>query len=245
MAKIEEIDYDLMVTKASKISEGANAMQKDVQAAYNEMANMQSNWHGTSYDNFVKSANNAIESLNKLFKATVSDIPHEIAAKAKSYAASNQGELGVNYTEQTVISLSELSKTNKGSKFRFRSDDVSSNQRNIKSRFGSAKSYADYAKRIAESLQDDWKSVSGDNNIRELKSCFKRVKKILDDLETALNNQINAQIATINAIETANNTVEKVQDVVEDAVDSATQAANSATETIKQAATDVWTNLTM
>lgn len=71
---------------------------------------MRENWFGNSYDNFINVVNMSIPGLNKIFEVTVSDIPHEIAAKAKSYAASNQSSTSSSLTEQIALILNDVSK---------------------------------------------------------------------------------------------------------------------------------------
>lgn len=89
MADIKEIDYDQIIVKASQIASAANEMQTNIKDAFTKIDSMRENWFGNSYDNFINVVNMSIPGLNKIFEVTVSDIPHEIAAKAKSYAASN------------------------------------------------------------------------------------------------------------------------------------------------------------
>ena len=86
MADIKEIDYDQIIVKASQIASAANEMQTNIKDAFTKIDSMRENWFGNSYDNFINVVNMSIPGLNKIFEVTVSDIPHEIAAKAKSYA---------------------------------------------------------------------------------------------------------------------------------------------------------------
>ena len=238
MANIKEIDYDQMINKASRIASAANDMQRAVKQAFDRITHMSSDWSGASYDQFAIVVNTAVPSLNKLFETSVSDIPHEIVAKAKSYAASTQTTVGASFSENTVLMLPEISKTNKGSKFRFLSDKVSADQAAIKSFFEKAKNAADNAKTISQSLKSDWQSISGDNNIYELIAAFKRINMILDNLSKALDQQISAQEFKISATEAASNAAEKVKDVADDAVDAAKQAAAAATDAINQSVAD-------
>lgn len=244
MADIKEVDYDQIINKASQIASSANDMQNAVKEAFQKIESMSSNWFGQSYDNFIDTVNLSVSGLSKLFETAVSDIPHEVAAKAKSYASSNQASVGTSFNEQTAIILNELPKTNKGSKLRFRSSEVSSDQQSIKSKFEEAKTAADKALSTSTSLETDWQSISGDTNIRELKDAFTRVKTILDNLSNALDGQISAQATTIETLETAANAVKAAQDVAENAVDAAKDAATNAVNFIQQSASDLWTNLT-
>lgn len=244
MAKIEEIDYDGIIRKANKIASHADAMQKDIKSAFKEIDNMRTNWFGNSYDNFINTVNMSVILLNKLFETSVSDIPHEIAAKAKSYASSNQATVSAGFNERTAVILSDISKTNKGSKIRFRSSEVSSNQSTIKSKFKNAKSAAQDALTTSNSLGDDWQSISGNTNISELKTAFKKVQSIIEALSDALDSQISAQKSTIDTLETAASTVEATANIVEGAVDTTVNAATSAVNKIQQSAADTWRNLT-
>ena len=240
MADIKEIDYDQIIVKASQIASAANEMQTNIKDAFTKIDSMRENWFGNSYDNFINVVNMSIPGLNKIFEVTVSDIPHEIAAKAKSYAASNQSSTSSSLTEQIALILNDVSKTNKGAKLRFRTANVQSDQKAIESKFKSAKSAAEKASSTASSLESVWNSISGDSNIRELKAAFKRLDTILDSLSSALDNQITAQTNTIEALEGA----EAAGDVVSDAVDAAKDLGSQAINKIQETASDVWTNLT-
>lgn len=244
MADIKEIDYDQIIVKASQIASAANEMQTNIKDAFTKIDSMRENWFGNSYDNFINVVNMSIPGLNKIFEVTVSDIPHEIAAKVKSYAASNQSSTSSSLTEQIALILNDVSKTNKGAKLRFRTANVQSDQKAIESKFKSAKSAAEKASSTASSLESVWNSISGDSNIRELKAAFKRLDTILDSLSSALDNQITAQTNTIEALEGAANAVEAAGDVVSDAVDAAKDLGSQAINKIQETASDVWTNLT-
>jgi len=243
-ADIKEIDYDQIIVKASQIASAANDMQTAVKAAFQKIDTMRENWFGNSYDNFINVVNMSIPGLNKIFEVTVSDIPHEIAAKAKSYAASNQSSTSSSLTEQIALILNDVSKTNKGAKLRFRTANVQADQKSIESKFKEAKSAAEKASSTASSLESVWDSISGDSNIRELKAAFKRLDIILDSLGSALDNQITAQTNTIELLEGAANTVEAAGDVMSDAVDAAKDLGTQAINKIQETASDVWTNLT-
>lgn len=207
MAKIEEIDCEQMITKANHISAAANSMQLYIKEAFQKIDQMREVWYGHSYDNFVIVVNMSISSLNQLFETTVSDIPNEIVAKAKSYALSNQTSISKGWGVQTAIILKAIQKTNKGFKLRFRTSEVSAQQKVIRSKFKEAVAAAQRAKSYASSLESDWRSISGDTNIRELKTAFEKVKKIIENLSDALDRQISAQADTIEALETAQATV--------------------------------------
>ena len=241
---IKEIDYDQIITKASNIAKKADQMQQSVKLAFDEINSMRENWFGNSYDNFIDTVNLSVINLNKLFETTVSDIPHEIAAKAKSYAASNQSTVSSSFSEQMALTLKDLDRTNKGTKLRFRDSEVKSDQKQININFQDAQNFAKDARTEALSLEDVWKSISGDTNIQELKSAFDRVYAILDKLAKALDNQISAQAGVIDALEGAAATVKGAGEVAANAVDSAAEAAQSAVNKIQQSASQTWTNLT-
>lgn len=244
MADIKEIDYDEIIATATMIANSANNMQNAIQEGFRKIGAMSQNWYGNSYDNFVDVVNMSINGLNKLFETTVSDIPHEIAAKAKSYAASNQASVNRSLVEQTALMLAEVEKTNKGSKLRFKSTEVSADQEAIKSKFEDAMSDAGKASDSAESLTEVWKSISGDTNIQELKDAFARVMIILSQLSGALDRQISSQKNTIDALEGAANAVSAAKDVVSDAVDNAVDFGANVINNIQESASEVWTNLT-
>lgn len=244
MADIKEIDYDQIVAKASQIAATANSMQNNIKEAFSLIDSMRDHWFGNSYDNFLNVVNLSTINLNKLFETTVSDIPHEIAAKAKSYAASNQASLSSSLTEQTAIILNEITKTNKGAKLRFKSSEISNDQKAIKAKFDAAKEDAENAHQQCEALQAHWNSISGDTNIRELKNAFTKVKVIIGTISNSLDSQISAQATTINALETAAGAVEAVKNVAENATDTVVDAATNTIHAIQQSASDVWKNLT-
>lgn len=244
MADIKEVDYDQIINGASQIASAANEMQKCVKEAFIKIESMSNNWFGNSYDNFIKTVNLSIFGLNELFEISVSDIPHEIAAKAKSYASANQASCGASFVEQTAIILSELPKTNKGTKLRFRSTEVLSDQQAIVSEFKQAISNAEKAQNSSVALEQDWQSISGDTNIQELKAAFTTLKEILEGLSDALDGQISAQANVVDILESAANMVQSAKDVVGDKVEAAKDAATSAVDYIQQSASDIWTNLT-
>lgn len=244
MADIKNIDYDAMIMSASSISAKANEMQNRIKEAFEIVTNMRDNWFGSSYDNFINIVNMAIPALNGLFETTVSDIPHEIAAKARSYAASNQSEVSSSLSENVVVILSELSKTNAGSKLRFQTEEVRGKANLISSKFSEAKDQANSASRIAQNLEADWNSISGGSNIRLLVESFNKVISIIERLSQSLQDQITAQQDTIETIENAANTVEAAQKVASDAIDSTVDAATGAVNAIKSSAEQLWKNLT-
>ena len=239
MAKIRQVDYDQMINKASQIANAANDMQNSVKDAYKRIQDMSQNWFGQSYDNFVKVANGAIQDFNKIFEVTVSDIPHEIAAKAKSYAKVNQGEVTASLNEQIAIILSEVPLTNKGTVLRWETEGISADQQAIKSKFESAKSAADKASSLASSLESDWQSISGDTNIAELKKSFKKIQDSLDYLANSLDGAIRTQEASVSTTETAINAVKAAKNIVTGAIESTQQAAKDFTTKAQQAA-DQW-----
>ena len=244
MADISNIDYDTLVSGASQIASKADEMQNKIKSAFDAIEAMSEHWFGNSYDNFINVVNMSITNLNKMFEITVSDIPHEIYAKAKSYAYSQQTEVSASFTDQTALTLTDLAKTNKGTKLRFQSENISADQTTINGYFEDAATAADEAKTIATSLKDDWKSISGDTNIAELKTAFNTVETVVNNLKTSLSDQITAQEATISALETAADAVEAAKDAAESTVENVQEAATNAVQNIKESASQLWTNLT-
>ena len=241
-ADIKEIDYDQIVAKASNIAKKADQMQKAVQLAFKEINQMRENWFGLSYDNFINTVNKTIKDLNKLFETTVSDIPHEIAAKAKSYATANDATISTGLSEQTAIILQDFIPTNKGTKLRFRETEVRSDQKQININFQDAQTFAQNARAEASSLEDVWKSGAGDTNIQELKDAFDKVIKILEGLDKSLDNFIEAQAGRINRREAQINAVESIKDVIANAIDAAQDEVQSAVNKMKQDAAQSWKN---
>ena len=244
MANIDDINYDELVNGASKIASLANDMQNSIKQALQKMDTMRDVWFGQSYDNFVTAVNLQVVPLNKLFEVLVSDIPHEIAAKAKSYAASQQTTVGASFGEQTAIVLTEISKTNKGAELRFKTDQVTSAQQEIKSCFDKATESAESAKQIAGDLAPVWQSISGDTNIVELQLGFSRVIAGNRGLTSLLDGAITQQSNTIETIEGIANTVEAAKNAVSDGIDSAGDAINSFIDKAGEMANQTWKNLT-
>lgn len=243
MAKIEEIDYDQIIAKASAIARFANHMQEEVKKAFQEIEQMRENWFGYSYDNFINTVNMSVNGFNKIFEVTVSDIPHEIAAKARSYAAANQTTVSNSLVEQTALMLTDLERTNKGSKLRFRTEEVETHRTNIKKYFDNAKEYANQAKQQAEDLNEDWRSISGDTNIAELRLHFSNLNVAVSRIENALDIQVNSQASTIEMIENATNMVKSAKENVSDFVEGVENLGENIKAGIENAKEDLWTNL--
>ncbi len=244
MAKIDEIDYDELVRGASEIARLANEMQNSIKQGFSEMDAMREVWFGQSYDNFVGAVNLQVAVLNKLFEVLVSDIPHEIAAKAKSYASSQQTTVGAGFTEQTAIILSEITKTNKAPKLRFKTEQVNSCRETIKNCFKKASEAATSAKEKAAGLAPIWQSISGDTNILELTSGFQRIINGNDTLMNILDGAITQQSNTIEALETAANVVEGAKNLVSDGIEAGADAIESFKEKAADLASDVWQSWT-
>ena len=244
-ADIKEIDCDQIVTKASNIAKKADQMQRAIELAFKEINSMRENWFGTSYDNFIVNVVNiTIPDLNKLFETTVSTIPHEIYAKAKSFAIANEYSLSASFSEQVITTLTDLITTKKGATFRFRDNEVKVNQKQINIHFQDAENFANDAKSEAQSLEDVWKSISGDTNIQELKSAFDKVIKIIKKLSKALDNYISTNSLRVNAIEGTAEAFEATGKVAANAIDSAEEAVQSAVNKMQADANQTWKNLT-
>lgn len=243
-AKIEEVDYDGIMRQANKIADRASNMQNYIKQAFQRMDQMRNNWFGDSYDNFIRGVNMSIPGLNNTFMNTVVTYPMEIAAKARSLASANQAHVSVGLPANTAIQLADITLTGKGSKLRFREDQVRDDQANIKTNFENAKSEVDKAINEANNLKSEWQSVSGDRNIQELVQSFNRVKNIIAGLQDSLDSCISAQALTVNALESAAQAVDTAGNIMEDAVDSAKDAVANTVNKIQETAADVWRNLT-
>ena len=244
-ADIKEVDCDQIVTKASNIAKKADQMQKAIGLAFKEINSMRENWFGTSYDNFIVNVVNiTIPDLNKLFEIVVSDIPHEIYAKAKSYSVMSEYSLSASFTEQVATTLTNLIPTKRGAIFRFRENEVKSNQKQININFQDAENFANDAKSEAQSLEDVWKSISGDTNIQELKSAFDKVIKIIQKLTKTLDSYVSASTLKVNAGETVQGAMEAAPKVAANALDAVEDAAQSAINKIEADANQTWKNLT-
>lgn len=244
MANIDDINYDELINGASKIASLANDMQKNIQQGFQKMDSMREVWFGQSYDNFITAVNLQVVPLNQLFEVLVSDIPHEIAAKARSYAASQQTTVGASFNEQTALILSEIAKTNKGAELRFKTDQVTSAQQEIKNNFQKATDAAEQARETASGLAPVWQSISGDSNIAELVLGFTRVMNGNDKLMGLLDGAISQQSSTIETIEGIAGTVEAAKDAVSDGIDAAGDAINQFREKAQDMADQTWKNLT-
>ena len=182
--------------------------------------------------------------LNKLFEIVVSDIPHEIYAKAKSYSVMSEYSLSASFTEQVATTLTNLIPTKRGAIFRFRENEVKSNQKQININFQDAENFANDAKSEAQSLEDVWKSISGDTNIQELKSAFDKVIKIIQKLTKTLDSYVSASTLKVNAGETVQGAMEAAPKVAANALDAVEDAAQSAINKIEADANQTWKNLT-
>lgn len=241
MADIKKVNWDKLIEGASNIASTANEMQKNIKSAFKQLEELRNSWNGNRYDLFVTSVNQADQGLNTLFSTTVSKIPHEIAAKAKSYASLNS-EKAKAFNEQTAIILEEIPKTSKGSEFRFRSAEVKSAEQSIKSKFTSAENNADKAISIANSLKGDWDSISGDENIYDLIAAFKKVKNIISSISRSLTGTITTTEQEISLKETAIAAGDAVKGVADQIGENASKAIDTANDAMRQAAAD-WRSL--
>ena len=238
MADIKKVDWDALVRGASRIASAANEMQNDIKDAFTRIEHMSQAWNGKGYDNFVEGVSRSFTGLNNLFVTAVSDIPHEIYAKAKSYASVNQSDVTASFSEQTPIVLTEITKTNKSTEFKFISSDVKVAQTNVKSKFESAQSNADKAMSIADSLKSEWDSISGGENLYDLKAALKKIKNILTNISNALDASISSAETEYTAKETVAKGMEKAADVAESVGDAASDALKSVDDKRRQMAAD-------
>ena len=243
-ANITEVDYDGIMQQANKIAKHANEMQKNIKEAFDKINSMSEHWFGNSYDNFVRGANLSITGLNTTFMSTVVTYPLEIAAKAKSLAAANQSQVNTAFPNELALQLEEVPLTNKGSKLRFKEEQIKSDQAAINNKFDAAMEDLDNAVREANGLKETWQSVSGDNNIRELVAALNRVKGVINGLKASLDSCITAQAVTVNALEAAAQVVDTAGDILDNTVDAAKDALANTVNQIQETAADIWRNLT-
>lgn len=240
-ANIENVDYQDIVNKANQISNLSVEANTAISDAYQKMKDMSNDWYGNSYDKFAKVANSFIEQLNKCFRACIVQIPTELIAKARSYAQSNLSDLG-GAMDASVKNLTDISLTNKGTKLKFVSSNVSNDQVSIENSFKIAETKCD---EISSTLQSiDWSSVSGSRNKQELKKYLTNIKNIIGTIKLSLKQIINNQQATIDLIEGAQEAVEAGKELTEDIIDAAKSAADSLATEISDAVAATWESLT-
>lgn len=244
MADIKEINYDQIINGASKIANFANEMQNSVKEAFQKIETMSNDWFGNSYDKYIDFVNALIPQLNELFQKTVCDIPHELVAKAKSYASANQTSCGTSFNEQIALILKDLPRTNKGNSLRFKSSEVSLHQSSIKSKLDQADSNLKEALNVCRALESDWQSVSGEKNIEELINAFRTIESAVLQFGTTLNNIIEAQKGTVDRLESMAELAEAASELPGKTIDGIVDAGTNLKNEIAERANDIWTNWT-
>lgn len=241
MAEVRDVGVNELITGASEVARLANEMQTSIQISYNTIISMSDSWFGRSYDNYATAANfSAKFFFNNLFTNVVSDVPHEIAAKAKSYAIHHQEEITATFNEQIAIILPEIPLTNKGGHVRFLSEGVTTAQSAIKKNFDDAINSANAARSKSEGMRSDWQSIAGDTNVEELVNGFSKVVSALEELKSLLDKAISDQAASTEFAENTINFVESLPRMAAEGVDAAQDSLNNFISSVAEGASQTW-----
>ena len=241
MSEVIDVGINELISSASKVARLANEMQTSIQIAYNTIISMSDSWFGRSYDNYATAANlTAKVFFNDLFTNLVSDVPHEIAAKAKTYAVHHQEEITSTFTDQIAIILPEIPLTNKGGHIRFISEDVTTSQSAIKKNFDDAIASANSAKDISGNMDSDWQSIAGATNVSELISGFNKVVSALELLKSLLDKAISDQAASTEFAENTINFLESIPQMAAEGMDVAQDSFNNFINSVAEGASQTW-----
>lgn len=239
--KAKHMDCDGMIQKASQLASKGNDIQNALKEVYSRIESMKDGdaWTGATYDGLVGTANLAKIKLNNIIKNVVSSLPHDIAMNAQGVGKAGNVAPSVSYQDQTPITLPDIPKTNKGNVWDFDSDVTKSNQQAIKSKFNDVKSSMSDCQSLADQLLESMNSGNGADKTRELKSAYKRLGDLIDQLSNALDASVQSQTDLFNATEAALATKDKIVDATKETVDDIVEGFNKASETGKQTISDI------
>lgn len=239
--KAKHMDCDGMIQKASQLASKGNDIQNALKEVYSRIESMKDGdaWTGATYDGLVGTANLAKIKLNNIIKNVVSSLPHDIAMNAQGVGQAGNVTPTVSYQDQTPITLPDIPKTNKGTVWDFDSEVTKSNQEAIKSKFNDAKSSMADCQSIADQLLESMNSGNGAEKTRDLKSAYKRLGDLIDELAKALDTAVQTQTNLFNATEAALATKDKIVDAAKENMDDIVEGFNKAAEAGQQTMSDI------
>lgn len=243
MAMDMDMDYQEIVDAVKKFVNYGDTVQQNVKSAWQEFENMSSSWGGNSYNTLVTSVNSANDKLNNRFNKIMVTLPAELHAKAQSYASVDQVTLA-NFSEPTVVTLTDIPTIDKGTTITFSSSGVTSSRDAIINYFDTAKDAIAEAMDLATNLRQTWNDAEGDKNLSKLREAYRNIKQQLVDIQTVLKKAVTAQINTQAIITAATDVVTAASDAISDSVEDVVDDVTITASKFEEAADAVWTIFT-
>ena len=177
MANIQNVDYEGIPSKAKKMRELGQDMNRKLSKIYNDIETMHNHWYGIRYNDLQTSFNNLVPNLNEILKLVVDEIPFALENIANNYAQADKGSPVTSAINVSPTQIQVLPKRNDVG-MRFITNEVATIHTSIK--------------RDLEEVVDEMNEIQGVfSQVNWESEAASTYRSKLDSLKTSINNQIN------------------------------------------------------
>ncbi len=134
MAIIDNVDYEGIPSKAKRMREVGQDMNRKLVKIYNDVDTMHNHWYGIRYNDLQKSFNELVPSLNDILKLVVDEIPFALENVANNYSKADKG-VPVTSAVSTAPTQIQLLGIKNDVGMRFITNEVATIHANIKKGF--------------------------------------------------------------------------------------------------------------
>lgn len=200
MAKIQDVVYKDIPTKAKNMRDQGKNLNKEMRMAYQSVKEMHKSWYGKRYTELVKSFNELVPNINEMLKLVVKDIPYALETVANNYSQADSGSKITSVSNDNPTKIESLALSN-DSGMRYVSSEVVESKEKIIKNFENAKNQMEKFDSIFKTIK--WESeaatvfkqkftslkkdiiTSFENIKREFKSLMEQAQQDIEKAEKA------------------------------------------------------------
>ena len=201
MAVIDNVDYEGIPSKAKRMREVGQAMNKTLFKIYNDVYGMHNHWYGVRYNDLVKSFNTLVPNLNEILKLVVDEIPFALENIANNYSKADKGVPVTSAISTAPTKIQELAIRNDVG-MRFLTNEVTTIHSNVKKDFESVVTNMNEIQEVFS--QVNWNSDAATVYRNKLNTLKRSIIDQIDEVNSKFDSSMTQTEQDIQNAETAN-----------------------------------------
>lgn len=201
MAIIDNVDYEGIPSKAKRMREVGQDMNRKLVKIYNDVETMHNHWYGVRYSDLQKSFNDLIPSLNDILKLVVDEIPFALENVANNYSKADKGVPVTSAVSTSPTQIQLLAPKNDVG-MRFITNEVTTIHSEIKKDFKEVVDDMNEIQRVFS--QVNWNSDAATAYRRKFDGLKTSIINQIDEINTKFDTSMTQTEQDIQNAETAN-----------------------------------------
>ena len=200
MANIMDVDFRQIPGKANQIQQLGLQLNAELTSAWNSVDELRASWHGLRYNELISYFNKTTETLNKMVKLAVNEIPEALGTVATNYARA-EGTSVAAVSPASVTAIQTLADSDT-STMAYTSSEAANVRTLVNNNFSKAEGYVNEIETTFASIT--WESEAKNAFQQRLSSLKSQMIDAITNINTQFTKLMQASQADIEGAESAN-----------------------------------------